>query len=922
MRNLLLFPLLLLFFELSAQQTVTGIVLEEVTTEPATNAILILTGPDTTITTTTNNDGKFTVNVPSGRYRIELQIGDEKFLLKDGVSTDRWLTNAGVLFYKKIDQEDDRQNIDNIPVLEVSDVDEKDGTAQNVSSALNASRDPYLSQASFIFSATRFRIRGYEPENFVTYINGLPMNDVDDGGTVWAQWSGLNNVMWNRDNTIGIAPTTFAFGGVGGANAFDARAGKQRRQLQLSYAVTNRNYRQRLMATYSTGIIKGWAVSVSASRRWAAEGYVPGTFFDGYSYFLSVEKILRKHSIALTAFGAPTRNGRQTSSVQEAYNLAGSNYYNPLWGYQNGRKRNSSIAITHMPVIILTHEAQPSNKTNIETSLGFTFGKRTITGIDWNNAPDPRPDYYRYLPSFIGDTLLRALAEKEWRENENVRQINWQKLYEANFNSVETIQNVDGIPGNTVTGKRARYIIEGRTQDTRKLHFASTLNQIISDNVSLSCGVTYLWQQIRNYKTVEDLLGADFYVDVNQFAERDFPDNDSMAQNDLNRPNRLLKTGDRWGYDYYANVHRGAFWAVPCFRFNHVDFYVGTELSYTTFWRKGNVRNGLFPDNSFGRSAIQQFFNYAFKAGITGKINGRNYVFAHGVYMTRAPFFDNSFVSIRTRNEVARGLTSEQIYGGEIGYRHTAPRLKVKADFFYTQFNNQTQTTPFYSDLYRTFINYTLTNMDTRHWGFEAGAEVKIYKGFSAVSAISIGRYQYTDRMIATVTQDNNAEVRSTETVYSKRFNVGGTPQLASTFGIQYRDPKFWFINVNFSYYDWMWLNFNPVRRTLEAIDGLDQNSTEFKEIFYQNRLQGHFIMDMFAGYSWLLNKQFPNLKKKYFLVFNVGVNNITNNRQFITGGFEQLRFDFTGGNADKFAPRYFYMYGTTYFINVAFRMQ
>lgn len=52
----------------------------------------------------------------------------------------------------------------------------------------------------------------------------------------------------------------------------------------------------------------GWAVSLSYSRRWADEGYVKGTFYDGHSYFLSVEKIINsKHSLSLTGFGAMTK---------------------------------------------------------------------------------------------------------------------------------------------------------------------------------------------------------------------------------------------------------------------------------------------------------------------------------------------------------------------------------------------------------------------------------------------------------------------------------------------------------------------------------------------------------------------------------------------------------------------------------------
>ncbi len=127
---------------------------------------------------------------------------------------------------------------------------------------------------------------------------------------------------------------------------------------------------------------------------------------------------------------------------------------------------------------------------------------------------------------------------------------------------------------------------------------------------------------------------------------------------------------------------------------------------------------------------------------------------------------------------------------------------------------------------------------------------------------------------------------------------------------------------MNFNYYDWMWLSFNPIRRTINGVSPLDENSTEWKNVVDQQRLKGQFTMDLFAGYSWLLNNQFKTLKKRYFLVFNVGINNITNNKNFITGGYEQMRFDFTLNNVNKFPPKLFYAYGTNYFMSIAFRMQ
>jgi hypothetical protein len=903
--------------------TVTGKLVDEVTGLPAANKRIEAVSANGSAGTLTDQNGAFQLEVAPGEYDLRTVAGDTVYSF-GSFSLITKTTDVGTLYYNPDITADDKMNVDNTASVSISETDLKEGAGQAVSSSLNASRDAFLSTATFVFSNARFRIRGYDYENFTTYMNGIPVNDLEDGGVFWGQWGGLNNVMWNRDNSIGLQPTTYTFGGIGGAYSIDNRASKQRKQLQVSYAATNRSYRHRLMATYSTGLMKkGWAVSVSASRRWANEGYVQGTFYDGYSYFLSVEKLIgEKHSLALTALGAPTRNGRSAAATQEMYDLAGTNYYNPNWGYQNGKKRNAVVGNTHQPMFILTHEWKINNQSSLLTSAGFTFGKSARTALDWNNASDPRPDYYRYLPSHIEDSTLQAVAEKIMRENETERQIQWDRLYEANAMSWETIDSVDGIAGNTVTGKRARYIVENRVQDTKRFNLATTYNNSINDHIAVTAGLNYQMQITENYKVVEDLLGADFYVDVNQFAERDFRDSFSFAQNDLNHPNRILKQGDKFGYNYVQNIHKAAVWGQGNFKFNHVDFFVAIELSNTTYWRDGKYRVGLFPNSSYGKSAVQSFFNYSFKGGVTYKIDGRNYLFANGAYITRAPYFENAFVSPRTRNQLVAGLESEKIYSAEVGYIFRSPRVKLKADFFFAQFNDATKTMSYYHDDLRTLVNYTLTDIDTRHLGMELGAEVKIYKGFSANAVVSLGRYTYINRPTATITQDNNETVLSNETVYAKNFNVAGTPQAAMSLGINYRDPKFWFFNIYFNYYDWMWLDFNPSRRTEGAVDLVDPESTQFASIVNQQRLKGQFTMDIFAGYSWLLNNQFKGMKKRHFLIFNVGISNVTNNRNFVTGGFEQLRFDYYDKDINKFPAKYYYGYGTTYFISLAYRMQ
>ena len=95
-----------------------------------------------------------------------------------------------------------------------------------------------------------------------------------------------------------------------------------------------------------------------------------------------------------------TKNGRSAPSTKEMMTLADDHYYNPNWGYQNGKVRNAVVGDAHQPVGILTHEWKINEKSSLETAVSYQTGLSKVSGLDWYNAEDPRPDYYRYLPSF------------------------------------------------------------------------------------------------------------------------------------------------------------------------------------------------------------------------------------------------------------------------------------------------------------------------------------------------------------------------------------------------------------------------------------------------------------------------------------------------------------------------------------------
>ncbi|UAY52972.1 TonB-dependent receptor [Ferruginibacter albus] len=813
--------------------------------------------------------------------------------------------------------------VDNIPVITLDD-DASDGSAQNISSQLTAGRDPFYNAASYQFSDVRFRIRGYDADLFNTYINGAPMENLDNGFTPYGLWSGLNNVFRNRQSTLGLKPTSYAFGDIGSNSFIDTRASHQRKQTEISYDVSNKSYTHRLMFSHSTGLnSKGWALTIAGSRRYAAEGYVEGTYYDSWSGYLGIDKKINdKHLLSLVGIFAPTENGLQGATVQEMYDLAGTTRYNPYWGYQQGKKRNARVSKVSQPLIILTHDWKISDKASLLTAASTSFGDRSVSSIDWFNAPDPRPDYYKYLPSnFNNDPAMIA----SFKNNENLRQINWDRMYNVNYENFDTVHNANGVAGNTVAGRNSKYVLYDRVTNTTRYNINTTLNAKLASFIDLAGGLTYEMQKSEYYKQLTDLLGGDYLTDFNSFAMTDYPGNPNYWQNNLLTPNRVVKVGDKYGYDYAINVNKGSGWAQTSFKLRKVDFYIGGQYSYTQFWRTGYYMNGIFPDNSYGESQKYTFNNFAVKGGITYKINGRSYLFANGEYSTKAPYFANSYISPETRDFIQNNLKSEKVSTVEAGYVMNAPNVKLRLSGYFTQFKDQVDVLKLYDDSSQAFGTLALNNIGKQQYGMELGGEIKVYKGLTVNFAAAMGRYYYNTRQTATTTNDYSATARRTDTVYSLNFHVP-TPEEAYTVGLEYRSPKYWFVNLNVNYFRDMWVQFSPLRRTAEAVGAVpngalvEPGSYQWNTIINQTVLPPACTVDLYAGYSWKINRKFRSLKKPTYLNFSLSADNILNNR-FITGGYEQLRFDYsTDKNVNKFPPKYFYSYGTTYTASIGLR--
>lgn len=868
--------------------------------------------------TVSNEAGEFSfTHIPYGVQR--LIIGGVNTVSDTiSISVDKPMVDIGWITVTENDAATQNQSLQ-IPTIAMEENDggdEESGVAPMVSSLLTASRDPFLNTASFVFGTYRFQTRGYDRNQQQVFINGAPMNDIETGDAYWSQWGGLNDVFRGRSNTYGLQPSEYGYGGINGLSAFDATAANQRKQTRVSYALTNRQYRNRLMVTHNSGLNKkGWAYSLSFSKRWAKEGYVPGTFYDGYSYFAAISKRFNnKHDLNLTIFGAPTKRGKSAPSYREANEVLGTNFYNANWGYQNGEKRNAKIGDIHQPVILLNYEYNPSESLKWNTSLGYQFGKNKNSTLDWYNAADPRPDYYKYLPSsyFANTEDYASLTDAQktqiidgFKANS---QINWDALYHAN----------------QLSNGRSVYVIGNDVDAIKKWMFNTSLQKVVNSHINVQTGISFIQQNTNSYREMLDLLGGSYFMNVNSFTERNFGGAAVRSLNDMNNPNTLVKEGDKYYYNYNVNFLKAWWWGQGVFTYNKVDFFLAANYGINAFQREGLYRNGLFENDSYGKGKKQNFSIYGFKGGLTYKLNGRHYLFVNAAIAADAPTVDNTYFSSRIRNTTIDNPTVQKTTTIEAGYLLRAPKTNIRLVGYATDRKDAVDIQRFFyqgTGSSNSMVAYVLQNVNTRYTGLEMAVEYKFNTMLSATAVAAIGQAFYTNNPNVTIHQENAIDSPVIkETAYLNNMYLGVGPQSAYSLGVNYRSKKYWYVNVNFNYLSRNYVDPAAPRRTTQAVEGIAQGSDAWHAILDQEELQQVFTIDLFGGKSFLLSKKMKFLPRNTYLYLNVGINNLLDNKNIPTGGFENPRFDYTGFDASKYASKYFYGFGRNYFINLSLK--
>ena len=798
--------------------------------------------------------------------------------------------------------------------LSESQLEDEEGNTQEVALLSGATDNPFYQASSYTFSAARFRIRGYENNKTETYINAVPFNDAIRFSFNYSMTGGMNQAFRNKTIGMGLEDNLYGFGGIGGANNIKTFAADYAPGTRLSLAYTNGNYRWRGMVTHATGLNKhGWAMTVSAVARYADEGVYPGSFYNSWGYFLSLQKVFNpQHSLALTTFGAPTKRAANSAVYEECCRLVGSNMYSPDWGWQNGKKRNSKVVESFDPTAILNWLWKPNESTSLNTGLAYHKAFYNKAALNWHKAADPRPDYYRYLPSYYTDQPIIDLYTDRWTSESEYTQILWDDLYQTNY-----VNNL--MADQTGVEKGSTYILEKRHSNQSSFILSSVLNKRFSHQLTMQTGANANYTVSSYYKTIKDLLGGRYWLDVDNFSERDFPENPDMAQNDMDNPNRKVVDGDRFGYDYDILTLKTQLWHQWILNLAKWELFASVKGDYFQFQRDGKMRNGRAPENSYGKGATHRYLTYGAKAGITFKLDGRNSFTGHAFYGTEAPRPYDAYISPRVKDDVIE-LKVEKIFSADLSYAMNYRNFKAVVTAFFTDQRDNVERTAYYDDMHSTFMNYALTGIHKQYKGVEVGASYKLTPSLTVSAAANIARYQYKNRPMGTRSYENGTSPDETTMVYLKNFYIAGTPQECYMLAFNWAGPKNWYVELNGAWMNRAYVSISPVRHetmpNLYTMADDEQHLQQMiKDISQQEKLNEALVINASIGHVIYINRSAS-------FNINLNLNNILDNRNIQTGGYQQGRIDTKdyANTANKFPNKYYYAQGFKVFLNLGLK--
>jgi len=818
MKQFLLAVFLLAGITVSAQGTVTGTLMDTNAGMPLSGANLVETGTDNG--TASDFDGNFTLKVSSNEGSVTVSyIGYEnrtiRYTLVNGtadlgrvqVTADANSLNEVVIQASGVvDLAQDRKTPVAVSTISAAEIQTKLGS-QEFPEILSNSPSIYATKQGGGYGDARVNIRGFDTQNSAVLINGVPVNDMENGQVYWSNWAGLSDVASAIQVQRGLGSSKLTVSSVGGTINVVTRSSERNEGAFVSGSVGNDGY-VKTIASYATGLSdNGWSGSFLVSNT-RGNGYADGTRFHGQNYYAALGyKASEKSAFEFTVTGAPQwhhqRSRANSISDHIKYGTDGEPdiKYNSDWGYLDGKEFSFRRNFYHKPVISLNWDYELSDVTKLSTVAYASFGRGGGTGEigEINGRRQfalPRTDNGLVR---VDDIVSYNSGQPVPDFNENNRaRVNGLFLNNSDKNDNE--DNTNGISRRASVNSHNWYGV------------IANLGTEISDQLNLDFGVDLRNYKGFHYRRVDNLLGGDAYQ---QTDDRNFPDFQIFEETySSDKPWWVFgNIDDEEKIDYYNTGY--VTWAGV---FGQLE-YTSSDERYSLFVQGAASNQGFAREEFFGetppvKSDTENLLGGNIKAGLNFNIDESHNVFANAGYFSKQPLFDAVFINFS--NTVNPDLVNEKIIGTELGYGFRSSKFRANVNLYRTSWedrfvsisqtvdvlgNNDDDTVPEdirEDDDVRGTAN--LQGVKQVHMGVEVDARLKVTDRIGLRGMLSVGDWQYDGNVTASLLDDSQNVIPNSEevTLYLDEVKVGDAAQFTASLGLDVEIVKGLTIDANY----------------------------------------------------------------------------------------------------------------------------
>jgi outer membrane receptor protein involved in Fe transport len=779
-RNLLkicgLSLILALFAQASFAQTtgtVVGKIIDEETGEAVTGANVIIQG--TTIGAASDLEGEFKITgVPTGKQKFEVSfISYERMTITKNVAPAKdQVTDLGTIKLKiaALGMQEvqviasigiDRQTPVAMSNIKAEEIETTLGN-QEFPEVLESTPGVYATKSGGGFGDSDITIRGFESTNVGVLINGVPVNDMENGRVYWSNWAGLADATQTVQIQRGLGASKVAIPSIGGTINIISKASDADKGGSVSASVGNDGYQKQIISA-STGLTEdNLAVTFSLGQT-SGNGYVDGTQFQGYQYFANIAKKLNdNHEITLTAIGASQTHGQRQSrsTISDYANSDRGIRYNPDWGYKNGQETNIEDNFYTKPLFSLNHYWTVSPKLDVSTAAYYSVGTGGGGGTATNGGDYDRKD---------------GVVDFETIVDENID---------------------NGEFGSTA-------ILRASLNNHQWAGALSSLNYALNENIDILGGVDFRYYKGEHYQIVTDLLGGEY-----------FPDD-----NDVNNPNRALQVGDKRSYYNDGIVLWEGGFVQGEYSKDNLSAFATFQASNTSYQRVDYFNYSDSDPNQ--TSPVYNFFAFGTKGGANYNLSKNHNVFANLGYFERAPFFNTVFPVFT--NEANTAAENEKVLSYELGYGYRSTKFSANVNVYRTTWTDKTfQVTVPNQGPEGTNLFGNVLGVEAIHQGLEIDFLYEPIEGLTFNGMGSFGDWRWNNNIEnVSIFDENNVEVR-TVSLFIADTKVGGSAQTTAMGRVSYEILEGLKIRGEYSYFDNIYARFDVLSRTTEESAGVN----------------------------------------------------------------------------------------------------